>query len=92
VSDAKQPIYNAMNWLGSVMPCKKPDDSVLIINAYEKVYTLPDRETQQLFLDVIQRLRFRDATIENIMGAWDKSAGQLRAACQMIGDSDEVQQ
>jgi hypothetical protein len=86
MGDAKQPIYNAMNWLGGVMPCKKPDDSQLIINAYEKVYTLPDQDTQRLFLDVIQRLRFRDATIENVMVAWDKSAEQLRAACQMIGE------
>lgn len=88
MSDPKQPIYNAMNWLGGVMPVRKPDDSQLIINAYEKVYTLPDQSTQRLFLDVIQCLRSRDATIENIMTAWEKSAEQLRAACQMIKDSE----
>jgi len=87
MSDAKQPIYNAMNWMGGAMPVKEPDDSQLIINAYEKVYTLPDRETQRLFLDVIQRLRFRDATIENVIRAWDKSLGQLQAACQSISES-----
>lgn len=86
MSDPKQPIYNAMNWLGGVMPCKKPDDSQLIINAYEKVYTLPDRETQQLFLDVIQRLRLRNAKIENVLCAWGRSAEQLKIACQMIDD------
>lgn len=86
MSDPKQPIYNAMNWLGAVMPCRKPDDSEAIIAAYAKIYDLPDKEMQQVFLEVIQRLRFRDSTIENVIGAWEKSAEQLRAACQLIGE------
>lgn len=71
------------------MPCNKPEDSVLIINAYEKVYKLPDKETQKLFLDLIQRLRYRDATIEKLIAAWDKSATQLCNAVKAIDNQNK---
>jgi hypothetical protein len=86
MSDPKQPIYNALNWMSGAMSVEKPDDSILIMNAYEKVYTLPDQETQRLFLDVIQRLRFRDSTIHNVIGAWERASEQLISACQMIDE------
>lgn len=84
MSDPKQPIYNALNWLSSVMPCKPPDDNELIIEAYDKLYSIQDEATRKAFLGVIQRLRFRNSTIENVLKAWGRSTDELRAACQLI--------
>lgn len=86
MNDPKQPIYDAMNFLGSAMPHYKPKDSEVIISAYEKVCGIEDKRTQQIFIEVIERLRIRNATIERVIEAWLTSADKLRAACQMIGE------
>lgn len=86
MSDPKQPIYDAMNWLVGAMPSEPPDDKDMLIAAYAKVYTIQDKETQQVFLDVIQRLTFRNHMMENTVRALKASAEKLRQACQMIGE------
>jgi len=87
MTDPKQPIYDAMNWLGTAMPSEPPDDRDMLIKAYAKVYTIEDRETQQLFLDVIQRLVFRNGMMANTVRAWKASADKLREACEIIGNN-----
>jgi hypothetical protein len=84
VSDAKQPIYDAMNWLGATIPGRQPDDSTLIIQAYQKIVSLDDRESQKLFSNLIVELQRSNEVIGRISNAWHKSADRLRDSCVMI--------
>lgn len=86
MNDPKQPIFDAMNWLGSTIPGKKPDDTSLIICAYEKVCELQDTNTQKLFAVLIKELRDSNDLIGRISTAWNKSADRLRDACQLIDE------
>lgn len=91
--DAKQLIYDTMNCLGSAIPniidgvngtIIQQDDNELIINAYEKAYTIKDQETQELFLNLIKELRRSNKCIGRISLAWNKSADKLREVCKII--------
>ena len=82
--DPRQPIYDAMNYLGAVVPGRKPDDTTLIIDAYEKAYQIEDAKTQKLFLGLIKELRSRNECIGRISKAWENAASRLRDACQMV--------
>jgi hypothetical protein len=84
MSDPKQPIYNALNWMGGAMQSLPPNDDELIIAAYEQVYRIDDKKAQTCILDVIQRLTFRNHRMTTVVQAWEKSTEQLRQACQMI--------
>jgi hypothetical protein len=86
MSDPKQPIYDAMNWLGATIPGRQPDDGKLIIAAYEKIVGLEDRESQKLFSQLIGELQRSNELIGRISNAWQKSADRLRDACQLIGE------
>ena len=86
MSDPKQPLYDVMNYMGGSLPAAPPDDKDLVIAAYEKVYAVEDKEAQQLFRDVIQRLTYRNHMMENVLRAWSASAQKLLQACQMIGE------
>lgn len=84
MSDPKQPIYNALNWMGGAMQSAPPNDDELIIAAYEQVYRIDDKKAQACILDVIQRLTFRNHRMTTVVQAWEKSIEQLRQACQII--------
>ncbi len=86
MNDPKQPIYDAMNWLGSAIPLSIPDDKDLVIAAYEKVYAIEDKEAQEIFRKVLLRLSSRNAVAEKTINAWRASADRLRQACVMIDD------
>lgn len=84
MSDPKQPIYDAMNWLGTAIPGRTPDDSQLIIDAYERAYSIEDKKTQEIFLGLIKELRLSNGVINRVVVAWSKSADRLRDAVDLI--------
>ncbi len=86
MSDPKQPIYDAMNWLACSIPLSIPDDKDLVIAAYEKVYAIEDKEAQELFRKVLLRLSSRNAATEKTVNAWRASVDRLRQACLMIDE------
>jgi hypothetical protein len=82
--DAKNLIFDVMNLLGSTIPNTQIDDNQLIIDAYEKAYTIKDKETQELFLNLIKELRGSNKCINRISLAWNKSTDKLREVCKTI--------
>lgn len=86
MADARQPIYNAMNWLGSAIPSRMPEDDLLVIDAYSQIVKIQDRASQDIFVQLVERLRLRDDAIKRIMKAWENSSEQLSIACQLIGE------
>lgn len=92
MSDPRQPIYNALNWLAGCIPSGRPEDNDMLLEAYEKLHAHVDAEARQVFLDVLQRLRFRNHQLEQIVACWSRSSQQLTAACNIIKDQTSAAQ
>jgi len=86
MSDQKQSVSNAIRWMDSVIPEELPDDNVLIINALLKLKSIPDINTQGMFLEVIQLLRSRNTELALIYTTWWETVGSVRT---LIDDDDD---
>jgi len=75
MSDQKQSVSDAILWMNGVIPDELPDDNVLIINALVKLQSIPDANTQGMFLEVIQLLRLRNTELAFIYTTWRDTVG-----------------
>ena len=83
----KQSIHSAINRM-SVMSTDPCNDDAIIIEAFEKLYTIEDKATQKAFHDVILRLKFRNDVLNRFKKSWIDASEFLRDAILELNESE----
>lgn len=82
--DAKQPIYDAMNGMGRIVPAQPLDDNQLILDVYENLGKIEDRDLRNQVTELAKALRARNAWLNKIRVAWDTASTHLRTSCASL--------
>jgi hypothetical protein len=84
----KQSIHSAINRMATMSTDPSNDDAI-IIEAFEKLYTIEDKATQKAFHDVILRLKFRNDVLNRFRKAWIDANEFLRDAIMELNEREK---